>query len=879
MKKDRYRELFERSADAILIIEGDRFVDCNEATLKMLCYKNKSELLNTHPSELSPERQPDDRLSYEKANEMMALALANGTHRFEWNHKRADGEVFPVEVLLTSVADEFNPSLHVVWREITDRKKAEESLRRLTSIVESTSDLVATANLDNKIMFMNHAGRTMLGWSHDDTLEDKNIPALHPEWASEKILQEGLPQAIERGIWFGETAIRDNQCKEIPVSQVIMAHKNRHGRVEYLSTIMRDISERKTAERFLANIINTVADPIFVKDNQHRYVALNDAFCDFVGFTRKDLLQKTDFDFFPKQQAQEFRDKDELVLGAGGENINEEIVTDSEGIIHIVSTKKSTFIDQEGNRFLVGVMRDISALKKSEKSLHDNLQLLNSIIENLPVCVKVVGRDGTLLEMNPAGLAMVAAPTKEAVIGRQLYDIIVEEDLEAFIKFNQKVCEGHKRTLKFRIKALDGSLHHMDSLSVPLHYGVNDETVQLGITRDITENVVAEKEKEKLENRLRHSQKMEAIGTLAGGIAHDFNNILSAILGYTQLSLLSIPPESNLHKDLSQVFKAGNRAKDLVSQILTFSRRSDRELQPVRIPLIILETVKLLRATLPTTIKIVEDVDQNCHPILADPSEIHQLLMNLCTNAYHAMRETGGTLAIILKEKTGVSRNFEDSSELPPCYHALLEIRDTGVGMSKEIASRIFDPYFTTKKQGEGTGLGLAVVHGIVKSYGGQISLLSELGKGTTFRVYFPCIEDHSAPDEGFAALDLPTGKERILLVDDEYVLVDMLGRILTQLGYQVEPLTNSIEALELFRRRPDQFDLVITDLTMPELTGDQLAAEMIRIRPDIPIILCTGFSDRMNEPLARKTGIRRFLTKPVTQQDLAKAIREVLGV
>ncbi len=879
MKKDRYREFFERSADAILIIEDNRFVDCNDAAVKMLRYGNKNELLNIHPSELSPQFQPDGRVSYEKADEMMKLAFKNGTHRFEWNHKRADGEVFPVEVSLTSVSDGVTASLHVVWREISDRKKIEESLRRLTSIVETTSDLVATVTRNGRIMYMNYSGRRMLGWNLDDDLDGKNIHDVHSRQSLEIVLQEGLPVAMEKGIWHGETTIIDKQGKDIPVSQVIMAHKNRQGLVEYLSTIMRDVSERKKSEQFLTNIINTVADPIFVKDHEHRFVVLNEAFCEFVGFPLDELLHKSDFDFFPTDQAKEFWKIDEQVLASGNENINNEVVSDIKGYTHIVSTKKTVFVDDEGKKFLVGVIRDITEQKKTEKNLHDNLHLLNSIIENLPICVKIIGRDGSLLDMNPSGLAMIGAPSKDAVVGRQLCDLIVENDKEAFLKFNKDVCEGKKSSLRFSMKALDGSLHVMDSFAVPLYYGPKDEIVQLGITRDITKRIAAEREKVKLESRLQQSQKMEAIGTLAGGIAHDFNNILSAILGYAELSLLSVPKDSNLYKDLSQIFKAGNRARELVRQILTFSRRSERVSKPVRLQLIMEETLKLLRATLPSTIDIHQTIDKSCHPIFADPSEMHQLLMNLCTNAYHAMRDSGGILTVSLQEITGNGEMQNGVAELSPGNHSKIEIRDTGIGMTKETASRIFEPYFTTKNPGEGTGLGLSVVHGVVKSNGGWITVESEPGMGTVFAVYFPCIADDEKIDEVLVPLDLPGGNEHILLVDDEPILVEMLGRTMEQLGYKVDSLTKSVEALALFSKKPDAFDLVITDMTMPELTGDRLAEELLLIRSDIPIILCTGFSEKIDEVQAKKIGIRRLVSKPISQKDLAYTIREVLSL
>jgi CheY-like chemotaxis protein/anti-sigma regulatory factor (Ser/Thr protein kinase) len=316
-----------------------------------------------------------------------------------------------------------------------------------------------------------------------------------------------------------------------------------------------------------------------------------------------------------------------------------------------------------------------------------------------------------------------------------------------------------------------------------------------------------------------------------------------------------------------------------VKQILAFSRQAEMERAPIKIQLVVKEALRLLRASLPTTISITRNINEECGPVLADPTSIHRIVMNLCTNAYHAMREKGGQLKVTLEETTiaDSDRDRIPALDLNPGRYLKLTVSDTGHGMSHDVQEKIFDPYFTTKPPGEGTGMGLAVVHGIVKSYGGDIFVQSEIGKGTIFQLYFPRIESESESVESLSVEPAQGGHERILLVDDEVQIVHMLKQMLEHLGYQVTGRTSSIEALQAFKVQPDNFDLIISDQTMPNLTGDQLAEELMRIRKEIPVIICTGFSEKITEEKAKRSGIRAFLMKPVIKQKLASTIREVL--
>ena len=379
------------------------------------------------------------------------------------------------------------------------------------------------------------------------------------------------------------------------------------------------------------------------------------------------------------------------------------------------------------------------------------------------------------------------------------------------------------------------------------------------------------------EKQLQQVMKLQAIGTLAGGIAHDFNNILFPIVGYTELTMDDIPEDSQARQNLEEILKAANRAKELVQQILTFSRQGCQERKPLKVQYLIKEAFKLLRATIPSSIEIDCDIDESCGPIKGDPTQVHQIIMNLCTNAYHAMQETGGKLAIKLKE---IHVGYEQSMErvgMKVGRHIELTVKDTGHGMDMQVMDRIFEPYYTTKEQGKGTGLGLSVIHGIVKNHGGDITVTSQPGKGSTFKVYLPAIDEYEEEIEIIAPSIETNGCERILLVDDEKQIIDIEQQILERLGYKVTPKTDSEEALEEFAAQPDRFDLVITDMTMPKMTGDQLARRMMDIKPQIPVILCTGFNEAITEEKALAMGIDKFVMKPIIKDDLASTIRTVL--
>jgi len=516
--------------------------------------------------------------------------------------------------------------------------------------------------------------------------------------------------------------------------------------------------------------------------------------------------------------------------------------------------------------------RDITedALRESEMKYRTLFEAANDATYIL--------KGDTVIECNDKSLKMYRC-TREEFIGKTPHAFSPplqpdgESSKEKAVRFINDALNGKSLFFEWLHCRFDGTLFYVEvSLNKILLAG---EVVLLAINRDINERKIAEQEKEKLEKQLRQSQKMKAIGTLAGGIAHDFNNILTALIGNAELAREEVPEGSMGEEFIKGILKASKRAKNLVKQILTFSRQSDEERSPVIISLVIKEALSLLKATIPSTINIQEEIYAKSSMVLANPTQIHQVIMNLCINAFHAMEKQGGTLTLGLQEMY-----FDRETcwkGLNPGLYVELSVQDTGCGIDENIIERIFEPYFTTKGHEEGTGLGLSVVHGIVKSYDGDIKVYSEPGKGTVFHVYLPVIGS-GQEEEYLSSVSLPAGKgERFLVVDDEKIIVDIIKNSLERLNYKIVTFTSSIEALEYFRENKENLDLVITDQTMPGMTGLELSKEIIKIKPDIPVILCTGFSRSVNEEAAVAIGIKEFLTKPLTRKKLAETIRNIL--
>ncbi len=521
-------------------------------------------------------------------------------------------------------------------------------------------------------------------------------------------------------------------------------------------------------------------------------------------------------------------------------------------------------------------------LKKSEAELA-------AIYQNAPLVMLLVDSKRQILKLNDLATAMAKRPDSESIgcRGGDVLHCVHANDVQEGCGFGEacQVCgirnsvmetletgeNISRRDAGFSYQLPDGQQQVMNILVSTTFLEINNESHVLICFEDITEQKM-------LEKQLRQSQKMEAIGTLAGGIAHDFNNILSAILGYGEIAMEETKDGSLLQEDIGEILKAGHRASDLVQQILAFSRQREQEFMPLQIQFIVKEAVKMLQASLPSTISINVDIDASCPAVMADATQIHQIMLNLCTNAKQAMLTKGGELTIALHEQELPHPDFSLPEEAQGAY-LLLMARDTGSGMDEQTLEKIFDPFFTTKRVGEGTGLGLAVVHGIVKSHHGFLLVESAPEQGTTFRIFLPLADDPSVSlqsEDGQHSEELSVGNKKLMLVDDEPHMVEFLSRMLKKKGCHVKSFSQSSAALSHWQEDPERYDLLISDVTMPEMTGVELAEEILAQRPGFPIILLTGYSEIIDKEQAEAIGVRDLLMKPIDTGKLLDRIQEV---
>ena len=614
---------------------------------------------------------------------------------------------------------------------------------------------------------------------------------------------------------------------------------------------------RESETKFRLAFANAQDAIVWIESESGVITNCNKAAEELFGKRKGDIINQHHTTLYPEDKKEAYGNILSESSKENNRNIEAEILTKSGQIRNVtIAFSKMTVDDSE---IVQGIIRDITESKRAM----EEIEHLARFPSEDPNPVLRISKDCRILYSNDAG-----SPVLEAWKAQPGEDRLLPEPW--YTRIRDAYSSGNSAT--FELHCDGGHIFYITLQPVVEAGYVN----AYGL--DITSHKKAEKEKTDLELQLGQKQKMEAIGTLAGGIAHDFNNILAAIQGYLELSLDDLPADSPVRDNLEQILSCSDRAKKLVKQILTFSRKDEQEQEkePVQISTIVKEVLGMLRSSLPATIKICRNIHAESSMVFADPTQIHQILVNLCTNASHAMRETGGTLEVGLTDEILETETRIADELLSAGKYVKLSVRDTGCGMTQDVLERIFEPFFTTKGVNEGTGLGLPVVHGIVKSHDGAIAVTSASGEGTTFEIFLPRIESEQNPRD-FTPEAGDRDRQVILLVDDEEMMVDVTGRILERLGYAVVAKTNSIDAMETFQEKPDEFDLVITDQVMPNMTGTQLAEKMIAIRNDIPVILCSGFPDKICPEDLKNIGIKEFVAKPIGKQEIAAIVKRVL--
>ncbi|MEJ2158593.1 MAG: PAS domain S-box protein [Desulfobacteraceae bacterium] len=774
--------------------------------------------------------------------------------------------------------------------EIMERRIAEtnlsESEKRFRTLVDTIPHGIQEIDPDGTITFANPAHAQIYGCESNELVGTSifDLAAGDNEKAQLRAhlayLFEDQPHPHP---WFGTDRTKDGRTIS---TQVDWDYKRDvQGRVLGLITVISDITHRKQAEKalldnlnFMNTLIDTIPNPVFYKDKEGLYLGCNVAYARTLGLEKDEILGRRLVELestVSSEMADYYHRQDLGLLENPGVQRHIERVLCADGAKRDFILSKATFSDADDQvAGMVGIMLDITEHKKVEKALKESKNLFDAFMRHLPGLAFMKDPEGRYLYVNDAFDQLTGVMAGEN-IGRKT-DEVWDPLTAGILELNDaEVMQSRAAGNRMEdVRLPDGRERHLLTARFPIFQDGNLFALG-GISIDITDRTIAQRERRQLELQLQQTQKMEALGTLAGGIAHDFNNILAAIIGYTEIAVADSDKESAIHGYLTRVLESGERARSLIKQILAFSRQGDMEPKPVQLKLIVKEVLKLLRASLPATIDIVQEIHTD-GAVMADPTQLHQVMMNLGTNAGYAIGREGGTLTTRLEAFKADGDFARMHGDLPIGDYLKLSVSDTGKGISAENLAKIFDPFFTTKPKGEGTGMGLSVVHGIVTGLGGRILVDSVPGQGTRFDVFLPAL-----PEETVVAADeekvLPTGSERILFVDDEPFQTDMLKHLLGLLGYKVETRNNGPDAIELFEKDPHAFDLVITDMIMPKMTGDQLSEKLLAIRPDLPIILATGYSEGFSEAKAKALGLKAYALKPLVMEELSKLIRQVL--
>lgn len=618
---------------------------------------------------------------------------------------------------------------------------------------------------------------------------------------------------------------------------------------------------------FEQELFDAIPVPVFFNDAEGYYLGANRALVDFLGVEHEQILKQGVYHFLVPDLEEKYRQKDSELLAHGGRDSFEELVVGGDGRHRAVIFTKATVHDKDGRVLgLIVTLFDLSELKEAQKNLGEIELQKQAILDGFPGTMALLDCDLNVIWSNrthdiknavcvPLGdqcchqlLLGGKHVCSDCVVRRSIVSGQIESGIQE-VELDQEA----------------GGTKFFELVATPIKDASGKVKSVVAISRDVTEKM-------KLEKQVRHSQKMEAIGSLAGGIAHDFNNVLTPIIGHAEIVRFRMrqsgQQDQGLASSIDEILMAAKRAKSLVNQILTFARSQEQNSVALYVHPIVKEVMSLITVALPSTIQIHQEIDKECGQVFMDPVQLHQVLMNLCTNSFHAMEGRVGILTV---------RLAKGESDQSGRKWVVLSVSDTGSGIEPSVLPRIFEPYYTTKDKSRGTGMGLAMVHGIVSRHGGRVEVQSEVGVGTTFYIYLP-VADQPSPVKSVLAAPAPVGgNEHVLVVDDEGQVIDVVTNILQGLGYRVTSRTSAQEALLLFMEASYDFDLLITDLTMPLLTGVDLCMQVKKIRPDLPLILCSGYSEQITEEVLRRACVDAYFLKPVTLLELAQVVRRTL--
>lgn len=728
-----------------------------------------------------------------------------------------------------------------------------------------------------RMQFLNQQGETITGYDADELCHGE-ICGLDPLIVAEdrlRVLAEveqavtgKRPFAVDYRLKHKDGTLRHLLEQGVPVD-------GEDGAPLYIDGVIFDLTEQMVSEgrlheftTFNEQVIQCAKEGIIVYGPDLRYRVWNRCMEKMTGKSAREVLGRHPLEVFPFLQDVGIVERLEKTLRGEAQPTIEFPNLSGTGEVGWTADSCSPLRNATGEIIgVIATVRDVTEKKKIEDALLHSREKYRSLYHETPIMLHSIDQTGMVVNVNDFWLKTMGYDDRHEVLGRKVTDFYTEESRHYAEHVVQPAFfrDGFCKDITFQFVRKDGEV--IDVLLSAT--GERDATGHVvrsrAVIQDITSQRRAEEEKARVDEQLRQAQKMDSIGTLAGGIAHDFNNILNAIVGYTDLAMMRGADEfAAMHDDLHQVRKAADRATALVRQILTFSRKQPQEKTPLQVSLVVKEAMKLLRASIPSTIDIRQDIVSQA-TVMADLTQIHQLVINLCTNAYHAMQERGGLLLVSVKDVAIEQRIVGSGVDLSPGRYVVLSVSDTGCGIAPEIVPRIFEPYFTTKAQGKGTGLGLAVVHGIVESHHGRIAVYSELGRGAIFSAYLPMIVQE-AETEKAAPVAPPRSRagERIMVVDDESSICDLVCQCLSLSGYRPTAFVNGLEAWQALFMAPNDWDLLLTDQTMPEMTGDQLAAKALQLRPSLPVIICSGYSALLNSEKAKRTGVFAYLQKPV---------------